>query len=127
MKSSHLFLGTVIVFLMAAFSANAAKHSSFQNTKKKLERGNKTRAYDVCPAGWTADASNGCNLPEIKATTSCSNLPSAFYVGSTQETICLFEIRFEDLTFEDYQPSTPVKLNRFYLHLFTLIISPNAP
>ena len=127
MKSSQLILGFAIAFLMTAFSANAAKQISFQNTKKKVETCNQTLVYDVSPTGQPADDSNNCNIPEIKAATSRSNLPAAFYVRSNQEIICLFEVRFDELTFEEYQPSTPVALNGFFLHLFTVVISPNAP
>lgn len=127
MKSSQLFLGFVIALLMTAFSANGAKQSSLQNAKKKVETSNQTLAYGVSPTGWPANGSDNSNIPEVKAATSCSNLPTAFYVRCNQEITCLFEIRFEELTFEEYQPSTPVALNRFFLYLFTIIISPNAP
>ena len=115
MKSSQLFLGFAIAFLMTAFSANAAKQSSFQNAKKKIETSNQTLVYGVSPTGQSADGSDNSNIPDVKAAPSCSNLPATFYVRSNQEIICLFEIRFEELTFEEYQPSTPVALNRFFL------------
>jgi hypothetical protein len=124
---SQLFLGFAIAFLMTAFSANAAKQSSFQHAKKAIQSSNQKLVYGVSPTGQPAYGSDNTNIPEVKASTSCSNLPTTFYVRSNQEIICLFEIRFEELTFEEYQPSTPVALNRFFLHLFTVIISPNAP
>ena len=39
----------------------------------------------------------------------------------------LFEILFEKEKNEQYQPRIPVTLNNFFLHLFRIIISPNAP
>lgn len=127
MKSSQLFLGFVIAFLMMTFSANAAKPYAFQNSNKKVETIKQTLIYGVSSTEKPADSSDSSNIPEIKAATSYSNLPTSFYVRSNQEIICLFEIRFEELRFEDYQPRIPITLNRFFLHLFTVIISPNAP
>ncbi|HEX6226666.1 MAG TPA: hypothetical protein VFZ52_19740 [Chryseolinea sp.] len=127
MKSSQLFLGFAIAFLMMAFSADAAKQCLLQKIKTKIETSNQTLVYGVLPTGQPAGGSDNSNLPEIKAVTSPSNLPTAFHIRSNQEIIRLFEIQFEELTFEEYQPSTPVALNRFFLHLFTVVISPNAP
>ncbi len=64
---------------------------------------------------------------EVKVSVSFSSIPSALYIRVIRETLCLFEISFEEQKeFEDCE-SIPLTLTKFFRTLFQTIISPNAP
>ena len=70
---------------------------------------------------------NDQNGPEIRAASSFSSLPSVLYIHTGQQVVCIFEIRYEVNRFNNYQPPIPVALTRFFILLFEVIVSPNAP
>jgi hypothetical protein len=67
------------------------------------------------------------DIPEIKTISSFSSLPSTLCIHTDQEIVCLFEICFQVNQFENYRPPIPVALSRLFLHLFRIVVSPNAP
>ena len=126
MKRCYLFQGILITCLMMIFTASAAKSFSSQHSKRKSETSKYTSSISA-PSAWLPENRSGDrDIPQLKAA-SDSSLPSSFCIRSTQEIFCLFEILFEIEKFEGYQPRIPVTLNSFFLHLFRVIISPNAP
>ena len=125
MKSSYLFLGIFVTCLMMSLTANAEKSYSphYQKYKCETEKALSVRASsETLPVNESGD-----DIPKIDVTPSNNSLTSSFCIRSTQELFCLFEILFEKEKNEQYQPRIPVTLNNFFLHLFRIIISPNAP
>lgn len=127
MKRSHLFQGILITCLMMIFTASAAKSFSPNHAKYKFETSKCTSSISASTQGLPENRSGDRDIPQIRVATSDSSLPASFCIRNTQEIFCLFEILFEIEKFEDYQPRIPVTLNSFFLHLFRVIISPNAP
>lgn len=52
---------------------------------------------------------------------------SSFEAGVHHETVFLFEILFENSEDDSWTPEMPVSLGKYFLTLFHIIISPNAP
>jgi hypothetical protein len=126
MKSSYLFLGIIVSCLLMSFTANAGKSFSPHHQKYKCEKG-KALSVRASSEALPVNESGTGDIPKIDVTPSNSSLSTSFCVRSTQELFCLFEILFELEKIEHYQPRIPVTLNNFFLHLFRIIISPNAP
>ena len=127
MKRRHLFQGILITCLMMIFTASAARSFSPKHPKHRVEVGKCTSFISASSQGLPENRSGGDDIPQIKVAASNSSLSTSFCIRSSQEIFCLFEILFETEKFEDYQPRIPVTLNNFFLHLFRVIISPNAP
>jgi hypothetical protein len=126
MKSSYLSLGIFIACLVMSFTANAAKSFSPNLQKYKYETA-KALSVSASSERLPVNESGDEHIPKIDVTPSNSSLTTSFCIRSTQELFCLFEILFEIEKLEHYQPRIPVTLNNFFLHLFRVIISPNAP
>jgi hypothetical protein len=126
MKSSFLFLGIFIVCSVMSFDASAAKSFSSDHQKYKCETGQAlsvSASSERIPVNGSGDG----DVPKIDVSSLDSSLPTSFCIRSTQELFCLFEILFEIERPEHYRPPIPVALSNFFLHLFRVIISPNAP
>lgn len=124
MKNSVAYLKLMIIgiivagvlVLMQRYNESCAKAESVKYTKTA-----QFGAKQQIP--FSDDRDEGPQL-----TVSSSSLPSAISIEVGRETLCLFEIIFEDeIEFWDYQQSVPITLTKFFRTLLEVIISPNAP
>ena len=124
MRSSYVFLGTFIICLVMCLSANAGQSFSPHHQKYKCAA---AKAFSVSASSEALPVNESEDIPKIDVTASNNSLTTYFSFRNIQELFCLFEILFELEKIEHYQPRIPVTLNNFFLHLFRVIISPNAP
>jgi len=125
MNKGQLFFGIAITFIVILFTINMAKslstkHSDFNKTTDHVF------AFGVTPSS-PARSSDNQQSPEIKTALSYSSLPSALCIRIDQEIAFLFELLFKVENVEIHKPPFPISLNSFFLALFKIIISPNAP
>jgi len=125
MTKVHLFLCIVITSLVLIFSANTVRAFTCQKADATVKITKPKLAFGISPT--QLPNSNDHDVPEIKAASFTSSLPSTLCIHTDQEILCLFEICFKENQFEEYRPSIPVSLSSLFLHLFSIVVSPNAP
>lgn len=125
MKSSQqLIIAAFTVFLMMTLDINVAKAGSERSSNLVIT---KESTFVSSPAGLPVNNSKDQNLPEIRIALSYSHLPTVVHTRISQELISLSEIFFEIKKMEPEWQPVQVTLSDFFLTLFRVIISPNAP
>lgn len=72
----------------------------------------------------TTEKSSG---DQIVIATPFDSVLSSFHAGINHEPVFLFEILFDRQDTNGWTPEIPVSLGKYFLTLFHIIISPNAP
>lgn len=126
MKRISTFVCILMVSLMGLSDANAAITFHAQQPEVKLEISKTKLRFGASRTNLPVGSKNQ-DTPEFKVTPSISSLPSTLSIHTDQDIIFLFEICFQIKQFENYRPPIPVALSSLFLHLFNVVVSPNAP
>jgi hypothetical protein len=125
MKNSVAYLKLVIIGIIVAGALVLLQRYNESCAKAESIKYTKTAQFGAKQQIPFSDAHDD-EGPQL--TVSSSSLPSAICIEVLRETLCLFEVFFEDETeFRDYQQSVPITSTKFFRTLLEVIISPNAP
>jgi len=126
-EMTRLILIFCFIIASQAMIFSVPKHSAGQSSTAHIELTKTKMVFNSSATHLPGDDSDNQNIPLTVSASTFSHLPSTLYIYIDQEILCLFSILYEIRQPETYQPPSPVALSRFFVHMFRVIISSNAP
>jgi hypothetical protein len=127
MKKRLLFGGIVVTLLVMLFSADAAMSSSHQNQYVKEKVKQSMLVYCVPGSGLPVNHSGDENAPHLEANPSFNNQPPTYFIRLHQQVLSSFKALFNRQDIEKYRLTVRSTFHSFFMALFRIVISPNAP